>query len=193
MDDFTYDCVEKKRIARGAYHKVRHTGCTLQSDHLTASQLKKKNGKVVSLKLGEPMAFDDFRSMSIENQKTYILYLKNEYDASDRMLAEMFLKSQPYISKIVRALGCSKPVKRADKITKAKWSAFCNGVVGGGDRVTKEEEKTVPTRGTQENKPQRVCTGFRVSFENVSDWGEFYDALKMFPLMNGSRVTIEVN
>lgn len=48
MNDFDYDIVQKKRVARGAFaHVNRKRGkCRLPSDYLTAAQKREMNGKM---------------------------------------------------------------------------------------------------------------------------------------------------
>nr|DAL76664.1 MAG TPA: hypothetical protein [Caudoviricetes sp.] len=47
MNDFDYDCMQKKRIARGAFAHIsrKRGGCTLPSDNLTASKERRKMEK----------------------------------------------------------------------------------------------------------------------------------------------------
>ena len=45
VNDFDYDCMQKKRVARGAFSHVNHKRgkCRLPSDYLTAAQRKEMN------------------------------------------------------------------------------------------------------------------------------------------------------
>ena len=50
MNDFDFDVLQKKRIARGAYHRKngsKSKRCTLPSDYLTAAEKRKLNGEVM--------------------------------------------------------------------------------------------------------------------------------------------------
>lgn len=139
MNDFDYDSMQKKRIARGAMNKVSHRGCTLPHEHLTKKELKKMNGEVKKYNLTQPMAWAEFRAMPIDLQRKYIKMLQDGYHVSNAMLAEMFgivpnsverylaKNDIPRLSKNEVVKWCRKPE------VKAAWKAYCNGVVGGGD------------------------------------------------------------
>ena len=64
MNDFDYDAMQKKRIGRGYHNMKRRTrGCALPSDHLTAAQLKARNGSVNTYNLNLPMSWETFKAM----------------------------------------------------------------------------------------------------------------------------------
>lgn len=57
MDDFTYDCWQKKQLAQQARHRKRGSKsrkCSLPSDNLTKKQWKERNGKTLSINLNQP-------------------------------------------------------------------------------------------------------------------------------------------
>lgn len=159
MNDFDYDSMQKKRIARGAMNKVSHRGCTLPHEHLTKKELKKMNGEVKKYNLTQPMAWAEFRAMPIDLQRKYIKMLQDGYHVSNAMLAEMFgivphsverylaKNDIPRLSKNEVVKWCRKPE------VKAAWKAYCNGVVGGGDDKQEESSKS-----TDEIIGKRVLT-----------------------------------
>lgn len=65
MNDFDYDCMQKKRIARGAFAHInrKRGGCSLPSDTLTEKQRKEKNGEVKSYNITRPMPWHEFKAM----------------------------------------------------------------------------------------------------------------------------------
>lgn len=65
MNDFDYDIVQKKRVARGAFaHVNRKRGkCRLLSDYLTAAQKKEMNGAVKTYNITRPMPLAEFKGM----------------------------------------------------------------------------------------------------------------------------------
>lgn len=65
MNDFDYDCMQKKRTARGAFAHIsrKRGGCTLPSDNLTAKQRREKNGEVKSYNITRPMPWPEFKAM----------------------------------------------------------------------------------------------------------------------------------
>lgn len=65
MNDFDYDCMQKKRIAMGAFAHInrKRGGCSLPSDTLTEKQRKEKNGQVKSYNITRPMPWYEFEKM----------------------------------------------------------------------------------------------------------------------------------
>ena len=137
MNDFDYDAMQKKRIARGASHMKRGSKkCTLPSDYLTAAQKRRLNGPVSTYKLDEPMSWESFKAMPEDLQKKYILNLQETYQANNDMLGKMFGVSGVSVCRMrhalgVGAMGQNKMTRDEVTVRDAKWDAFCNGVVGG--------------------------------------------------------------
>ena len=139
MNDFDYDVMQKKRIARGASRMKRGSKskkCTLPSDYLTAAQKRRLNGPVSTYKLDEPMSWESFKAMPEDLQKKYILRLQENYGANDEMIGKMFKKSDTIALRLrntlnIKPLGNCKLNRKEKAIRDAKWDAFCNGVVGG--------------------------------------------------------------
>ena len=139
MNDFDYDVMQKKRIARGASRMKRGSKskkCTLPSDYLTAAQKRRLNGPVSTYKLDEPMSWESFKAMPEDLQKQYILNLQNTYQANDKMIGKLFGKSDVTVGEYRKKLGInpigkSKMTRDEKTVCDAKWDAFCNGVVGG--------------------------------------------------------------
>lgn len=170
MNDFDYDSMQKKRIARGAMNKVSHRGCTLPHEHLTKKELKKMNGEVKKYNLTQPMAWAEFRAMPIDLQRKYIKMLQDGYHVSNAMLAEMFgivphsveryfVKNDiPRLSKNEVVKWCRKPE------VKAAWKTYCNGVVGGGDSLSQVTPQEV-IRNIEETGPKMIEMNFPVNQE----------------------------
>lgn len=74
MNDFDYDIVQKKRVARGAFaHVNRKRGkCRLPSDYLTAAQKKEMNGAVKTYNIMRPMPLAEFKGMPDDLQREYL-------------------------------------------------------------------------------------------------------------------------
>lgn len=74
MNDFDYDIVQKKRVARGAFaHVNRKRGkCRLPSDYLTAAQRKERNGAVKTYNITRPMPWEDFKAMPDDIKREYL-------------------------------------------------------------------------------------------------------------------------
>lgn len=147
MNDFDYEVMQKKRIARGAAHMKRGSKskkCSLPSDHMTPAEWKRRNGPVNTYKLDAPMSWDTFKEMPIDLQITYLRNLQELYRANDKMLADMFHVHFSHIAKYRAALGVhaigGKVVGEAKERRDAMWASFCNGVVGGGDNAESPTE-----------------------------------------------------
>lgn len=162
MNDFDYDVLQKKRIASGARHMKRGSRskrCSLPSDNLTPAQLKRRNGPVSTYKLDAPMGWYDFRAMPEDLQKQYLTYLIETYKATLPMLGDLFHVHYTTVMEVRNRLGVTATAKRVGNEERpardAMWSAFCNGVVGGGDAYQgqpREPEKveTLPVRCPEE-------------------------------------------
>lgn len=82
MNDFDYDVLQKKRLGYGARHMKRGSKsrrCSLPSDHLTAAQLKGRNGPVSTYNLEKPMTWEDFKAMPKDLQQSYIASLQSRF------------------------------------------------------------------------------------------------------------------
>lgn len=82
MNDFDYDVLQKKRLGYGARHMKRGSKsrrCSLPSDHLTAAQLKGRNGPVNTYNLEKPMDWADFKAMPKDLQQSYIASLQSRF------------------------------------------------------------------------------------------------------------------
>lgn len=93
MNDFDFDNLQKKRLARNSKYKKNGSKsrmCTLPSDHLTPAQKRALNGVVQTFDLGKPMTRAQFLAAPFDLQKEYIERLRDRFKASDQMIGEMF-------------------------------------------------------------------------------------------------------
>lgn len=82
MDDFTYDCWQKKQLAQQARHRKRGSKsrkCSLPSDNLTKKQWKERNGKTLSINLNQPTSWEIFKEVSKPTQEEYLNHLLAVY------------------------------------------------------------------------------------------------------------------
>ena len=91
MNDFDYDIVQKKRVARGAFaHVNRKRGkCRLPSDYLTAAQKKEMNGAVKTYNITRPMPLDEFKGMPDDLQREYLRNMQSCGAAATYLADEM--------------------------------------------------------------------------------------------------------
>lgn len=164
MNDFDFDVMQKKNIARGAYHRKggsKSKKCSLPSDNLTAAQKRALNGPVTTVKLGQPMTWEGYKTLSDTLKKEYLEDLIACYQVSGNELSKMFGCASSTMSLELRRLGVrARKGSRTEDIIrhKAKWAAFCNGVVGGAPRTSGREKKQEPEGQEPEGQepPERV-------------------------------------
>lgn len=91
MNDFDYDIVQKKRVARGAFaHVNRKRGkCRLPSDYLTAAQKREMNGKMKTYNATRPMPWEDFKAMPDDIKREYLRNMKSCGGAATYLAEEM--------------------------------------------------------------------------------------------------------
>ena len=91
MNDFDYDCMQKKRIASGAVHRKRGSKskkCTLPSDYLSKKELKAMNGEVKSYNIHERMDWRKFKALDDEMAKAHINWLVETFGCNGDAIAE---------------------------------------------------------------------------------------------------------
>lgn len=132
MTDFDYEVMEKRSVARSAKYKIngcKSRKCTLATDYMTPSQIKKMNGETVSYNINRPMTLQEFKKIPPEAGREYIVRLAHLYACNYTSLANMFgcgrstcqrlLSSDPY--NIVFTVGHSMSGQK-----KALWETFLN-------------------------------------------------------------------
>lgn len=102
-------------------------------------------------KLDAPMSWDDFLGMPEDLQRKYLLGLIESYRATNEMLGDMFHIHSSAVCRVRKHLGIpgmQEKLTKDERMTRIKiWTAFCNGVVGGGDAApeTPREPEKVET------------------------------------------------
>lgn len=93
MNDFEYDCLQRKRLASQARYRKngsKSKKCTLPSDRLTNKQWKERCGPVVSFNFNKPIEWDHFKRLPVVVQKEYITNLQKRFGATAVDLGNMF-------------------------------------------------------------------------------------------------------
>lgn len=75
MNDFDFDCAQKKRIARGAFNRKGTTnrkGCRLPHENLTKKELEKLNGEITTVSMLSPIAWATFKALAHDLQEEYL-------------------------------------------------------------------------------------------------------------------------
>ncbi len=105
MNDFDYDCLLKKRLARQASHRKRggrSRRCPMSTDYMTEKQWKERNGKIVSVQFSQPTSWENFKELPKDIQEEYLKHLSETYGANIANLSEMFDVSPSTIRRYLR-------------------------------------------------------------------------------------------
>lgn len=172
MNDFDYENLQKKRLARNAKYQKngsKSKKCTLPGDFLTKAEKAKLSTTVVDVNLKKKMDSASFIKLSPEIQKEYIEWLRDEFGATSAMISkEMFGYSEAwlslYTSKHATHLKGLFPKCRRPKPTKSermKWLEFIGKPDLDDGKTFKpyredEPEPVIEPHPTDENKHFRT-------------------------------------
>ena len=211
MNDFDYDCLQKKRIARNAHNHInaRRGKCKLPHEYLSAKERKALNGEVKTYRLNEPMRWAEFKAMPTDIQALYIKALQEKYHANDTMLAAMFGVTKGPVYKCRVSLGVPaigpRRAARTNEEQMTAWNLWRAGAVAETPVEEPEKPAVEPMKdvepaiyhplvsATDINVPATVG-GFRVQLNNVHSWEELYALIKQFPFpeRRAAWVSVEV-
>ena len=106
MNDFDYDCMQKKRTARGAFAHIsrKRGGCTLPSDNLTAKQRREKNGEVKSYNITRPMPWQEFKALPEDLKREFFRNMQS-FGGTAKWLADEMGTSDMTIRTAAKAAG----------------------------------------------------------------------------------------
>lgn len=114
MNDFDYDCMQKKRIAMGAFAHInrKRGGCSLPSDTLTEKQRKEKNGEVKSYNITRPMPWPEFKAMPEDLKREFFRNMQS-FGGTAKWLAEEMSASDKTIRAYAERVGA--PFRRGGR------------------------------------------------------------------------------
>ena len=204
MNDFDYDCLEKKRIARSAKNHVnaRRGKCKLPHEYKTAKELRAMNGEVKTYNIREPLVKSQFLALPTDLAKEYLLWLQSEFKATDGQIGKMLGLSPAGAALYRKQLGVSSLGRgnqnRRNEAQIQKWESFIHPEVATEIATetptvaTKFATETVAENATTEvttetpersQEPIRVAHTVRltVTWENVHSWEELYALCKQMP------------
>lgn len=106
---YVQDVREKKRNARGAFHKRTHAGkggaVKFPSDFLSRKELKAMNGETKSYRLNDPMTWEEFKGMPEDIKIMYIKGIREKFGVADTKIFEMMGVHQATGSREIKRLG----------------------------------------------------------------------------------------
>lgn len=201
MNDFDYDSMQKKKLcasARKQKNGSKSKKCSLPSDHLTAAQLRAKNGPITVCNLNEPMSWETFKLLAEDLQQEYIKGLNSRFSVGLSQISEdLFGKSQAALrlylqgkDNMVFVLG-----KRLNLNERMMWEQWLNSNKEESEEAVEEEPVPVCAEDEQEVVEEsapavtetpafgmsKLCVEWRGEFDPIA----FVDQLKRLVLPNG--------
>lgn len=158
MNDFDFDAMQKKNIARSAY--ARKTGArprkvTMPSDYLTTTQKKELNGKMATYNLSKPMTFAEFKAVPQDLQREYIAKLRNTYHASAMQIGNMLGCADETARRIIRELNFDTSLHMVmNPEQKQRWLAWQGITPDPEEPITDLEEQL---NAEPENKAEPIA------------------------------------
>jgi hypothetical protein len=161
MNDFDYDVLQKKRIARGAYARKSTTnrkGCTLPHELLTKKELEKMNGEITTINLNAKVSWERFKTWAPTVQAEYLNHQLRRFGVGLAVIGrDMFGLSDTALAHYVRDKGLAVEVKRGGKIPKAaydSWKRWLNS-----DQIAAPASENTETPQATEEKDFLPNTG----------------------------------
>ena len=181
MNDFDYDAMQKKRVARGAMHRVcgsKSKKCSLPSDNLTLAQQKKLSGECKSWNLAEPMSYATFKSMPEDLQVQYVKGLNSRFSVGFASISKDLFGASPTMVRthfMRRDIKVDIAGKRLNAEERKVWEYWL-----AGDRQTEEpaeveEEQDICEELSEEIAPvvEAAPADFGMGAISVEWSGEF--------------------
>lgn len=157
MNDFDYDVLQKKRIARNAkYQKKgsRSKGCKLPGDYLTKAQKAKLSETKVSIKLRSPITLEEFMACSTPLKREWLEWVRDEFNAGGATIShDLWGKDRTWL---IQYLKRHEPTltdifadhRRQKYDIRERWLAWCAG--------EQAEEKNANEQESPEPEPENA-------------------------------------
>lgn len=144
------DAREKKAAGRGIYHKrsgSKSTYVGLPSDHLTAAQMKRRNGPVSTFNLNKRLTYAEFKDLPADLASEYLNRLHGTYNVGLEDMAESMGTTKPAIIAYLRKYNISHPSKKSGpRKIDPRWGGFITGkYTSTGARIPAPEEVSIAT------------------------------------------------
>ena len=127
MNEFYAEVLERGKIASGARHKKNGSqskSCNMPADTMTAAEIKKLNGNVITYRLGKPMNWETFTAMPADLQEEYIRKLIARYSVTNTHLAGMLGIDKETLGYKLQELNVHNPDKRMTAEQLTAWRKF---------------------------------------------------------------------
>lgn len=170
MNDFEFDCLQKKRLAQQAKYRKRGSKskkCPMSTDHMTKKQWIERCGKIVTIKMDSPVSWASFKELSKQTQEEYLKNLMEKYHINASSLAEMFHITPITVRRHIatHGLAVSFPVGHSmNAEDRRAWELFLSG-----DAVEQSEnEVSAENEETCDEEPMSMCS-FSLRFSGKID------------------------
>lgn len=164
---FHQDCIDKKRTAIGAHHKVTHGGRVMMpSDYLTKKEKEAMNSEVTTFKLDEARNWNEFLQIPDYMKREYLNYIYRKYNASLSMLSRMFDVKAPTISMAFKRMGL--PVSGCTRKRTAEELAAWDRFLGQKMAVLDKEPCGHPDPVGEPGEPGVVEAPKVIEVQNIS-------------------------
>lgn len=185
MNDFDYDCMQKKRTARGAFAHIsrKRGGCTLPSDNLTAKQRREKNGEVKSYNITRPMPWPEFKAMPEDLKREFFRNMQS-FGGTAKWLADEMGSSDMTVRAVAKAVGA--PFVRGNG-NLLLWNRKVAEWASAEQQTAAEKPAEEPT--AQESGKRLILEHARMEFNYTS-----FTDLEMFlrvAVPESGKVTVE--
>ena len=157
MNDFEFDCLQKKRLAQQAKYRKRGSKskkCPMSTDHMTKKQWIERCGKIVTIKMDSPVSWASFKELSKQTQEEYLKNLMEKYHINASSLAEMFHITPITVRRHIatQGLAVSFPVGHSmNAEDRRAWELFLSGDASENE-VSAENEETC------DEEPMSMCS-----------------------------------
>ena len=168
MNDFEFDCLQKKRLAQQAKYRKRGSKskkCPMSTDHMTKKQWIERCGKIVTIKMDSPVSWASFKELSKQTQEEYLKNLMEKYHINASSLAEMFHITPITVRRHIatQGLAVSFPVGHSmNAEDRRAWELFLSG-----DASENEVRRRKTKRHATRNRCQ--CAVFSLRFSGKID------------------------
>ena len=172
MNDFEWDCYQKKKLAQQAKYRKRGSHsrkCILSTDTMSQRQINERNGKTVSVNFNEPIEWGVFKSLSKQTQADYLESLRDTYGANLTSLSSMFGVSVSTIRRHIEStgIGISFPVGHSmSNDQKDAWQVFLSSSSCSVNKSNEEAEICDDKINEEDDMPTKMyMDGFSLSFD----------------------------
>lgn len=193
VNDFDYDCMQKKRIASGAFAHInrKRGGCSLPSDTLTEKQRKEKNGEVKSYNITRPMPWHEFKPMPEDLKREFFCNMQS-FGGTPKWLEEGMNVCEATIRREAELVGV--PFRRGgrnEKMWQSKVTEWANtDAVAVHTADAQVEESRIISDSPKSEKPNTGVKLLHARLEMSGGLESLLANLRVF-LPDEGQVTVE--